>query len=347
MPHAQLSAGRACLAVPLFLAALVVLAALPGPPALAQEVELTRLRIALPDAPSPRTLGYHLAKIEGQFSQLGIDPVFVRADDRGPVAMLEDGDVDLAVDIMPHALKAREDGADILHVAQIFQKSGLLLACHRPIAAPADLKGANIELVFDGQEGPFFAWMHKLGIGVYGEADGVTVLREGQQVEYYRRREIDCFATESYLLPAQLADQGATPADFRLFSYEELGTATLEDGLYARAEDLSDPERVDHFAQFIAGARKGWERVADEPRKSAETLMALMPADSADLTTIIRGVWAVNDLVAFDDYDFGHLDPAAYDRTVTVLLTGAPEPSLKNAPLGATSDVVIKRVRPD
>jgi NitT/TauT family transport system substrate-binding protein len=325
----------------------LVLAPMPMPmmAAAAQEVELTRLRVALPDGPAPRTLGFHLAKIEGQFAQLGLDPIFVRADERGPVAMLEDGDVDLAVDIMPHALKARENGAGILHVAQFFQKSGLLLACRRPIAEPADLRGANVELLFDGQESPFFAWMHKLGLGIYGEADGVTILREGLEPEFYRGRESDCFSTQSYLLPGQLAVQGKTPADYRLFSYEELGTATLEDGLYARTEDLADPERIDRFAQFVAGARLGWERVAEEPRKATETLMTLMPLQETDLATLIRGVWAVNDLVAMEDADFAHLDPAAYDRTVTVLLTGAPEPSLKNAPLGAVSDAVIKRLK--
>mgnify|MGYP000980430870 CR=1 FL=1 len=179
------------------------------------------------------------------------------------------------------------------------------------------------------------------------EADGVTILHDNQLAASYRGRESDCFTTESYQLPADLAVQGKSPADFRLFSYEDLGTATLEDGLYARAEDLLDPERVDAFAHFVEGARKGWERVAEEPRKATEALMSLASTQTTDLPTLIRGVWAVNDLVAVDDAEFGHLDPAAYDRTVTVLLTGAPEPSLKNAPLGATSDKVIKKVKTD
>ncbi len=319
---------------------------LPSPIA-AQDVELTRLRIALPEGPSPRTLGYHLAEAEGAFAQVGIDPVFVPADDRGPVAMLVDGDVDLAIDIMPHALAAREDGAELLHVAQIFQKSGLLLACKRPIETPNDLRGANVELWFNGQEGPFFAWMHKVGLGIYGEADGVTILREAQDPAPYRSRRIDCFTTENYLLPSQLTAEGKTPSDYHLFGFEELGTATLEDGLYARAEDLKDPDRVALFARFLAGARDGWRSMAEEPRKATEHLVGLLSQAEADLPTLIRGVWAVNDLVAVDDIEFGRLDPAAYDRTVTVLLTGAPNPTLQTAPLGAVSEAVIKKLKPE
>ena len=61
-----------------------------------------------------------------------------------------------------------------------------------------------------------------------------------------------------------------------------------------------------------------------------------------DVSVLLRSVWAVNDLVDMDDRSFGRLDPAAYDRTVTVLLTGAPDPALKTAPLGAASDLAIK-----
>ena len=48
------------------------------------------------------------------------------------------------------------------------------------------------------------------------------------------------------------------------------------------------------------------------------------------------------DLVQVDRIPFGRLDPAAYDRTVTILLTAAPEPLLKTAPRGAVSDAVLK-----
>lgn len=313
--------------------------------AMAQDVELARLRIALPDGPAPRTLGYYLGKAEGAFAGAGIEAVLVPADDRGPVAMLADGDVDLAVDIMPRALKAREDGAELKHIAQVFQKSGLLLACRRPIERPQDLRGANVELLFDGQEGPFFAWMHRIGLGIYGEADGVTILRDAQDPAPYRSRRIDCFTTESYLLPGYLAAEGKSAADYHLFAFEELGTATLEDGIYARAEDLENPERVEAFVGFLAGARRGWRSTAEEPRRAAEHLLGLLSLTEDEFPTLIRGVWAVNDLVDIDDLEFGLLNPAAYDRTVTVLLTGAPNPTLKTAPLAAVSEAVIKKLK--
>lgn len=330
-------------AIGLIAACLVAGAALHHPAA-AQDADLTRIVVAMPDGPSARTIGYHLAKAGGWFARVGLDPEFVAASGRDPATILADGDADLAIDIMPHALKARAGGAEILHVAQIFQRSGLLLACRRPIKEPKDLKGMNVALWSGGEESPFYAWMQKLGLGIFGESDGVTILREGRDPDSYRDRSSDCFTSESYTLPAQLALQNKTPYDYRIFLYEDLGTATLEDGLYAREGDVEAAEKLELMARFLTAARAGWQGASDEPRKAAEYLAEIMAPPAPDLATLLRAVWAANDLVQVRDLPFGHLDPAAYDRTVTVLLTGAPDPTLKTAPLGAVSGAVIARL---
>ena len=330
------------------LAALLLLAACHASAAAqdtAQSAKLTPIVVALPEGPSGRTIGYYLAEAGGWFARVGLDPEFVVAAE--PAAVLRNGDADLAIDVMPYALRARAEGADIRHVAQIFQKSGLVLACRRSIKEPKDLKGMNISLWSGGQEGSFYAWMEKIGLGIYGEADGVTIVREGLDPDSYRSRSSDCFTGETYALPLQLALQGKTTFDYRLFSYEDVGTATLEDGVYARGEDLKYPDRIQRIARFLAAARAGWQSAADEARKAAEFLAEKTAPPAPDLATLLRAVWAANDLVEVGRIPFGHLDPAAYDRTVTILLTAAPDPVLKTAPLGAVSDVAIKALGAD
>ena len=321
---------------------LVLAVAAPQPRALAENAELTPIVVALPEGPSARTIGYYLAKAGGWFAREGLDPEFVAADERGPAGMLADGDADLAIDIMPNALKIQVDGAEIVHVAQIFQKSGLALVCRKPIEEPKDLKGMNVSVWYGGLEGPFYAWMEKLGLGVYGESDGVTVVREGRDPEAFRRRSSDCFTGESYALPAQLALQGKTTLDYSLFFYEAVGTSTLEDGVYARAQDLKLADRIQRIAHFLAGAHAGWQSAARDARKAAQFLAEHMASPVPDLATLLRSVWATNDLVLVDRVPFGRLDPAAYDRTVTILLTAAPDPPLKTAPRAAASDKAIK-----
>lgn len=320
------------------MAVLLLLAALR--PAVAQEAELTRIIVALPEGPSGRTIGYYLAEAGGWFARVGLDPEFVVATE--PAAVVADGDADLAIDIMPTALRIRAEGADIRHVAQIFQKSGLVLACRPSLKEPKDLKGMTIALWSGGQEAPFYAWMEKVGLGIYGEADGVTVLREGLDLNTYRNRTSDCFTGETYALPLQLALLDKTTFDYRIFSYEQVGTATLEDGVYARGEDLKYPDRVQRIARFLAASRAGWQSAADEARKAAAFLAEKMTSPAPDLATLLRAIWAANDLVEVGRTPFGRLDPAAYDRTVTILLTAAPDPLLKTAPRGAVEDAAIQ-----
>ena len=186
--------------------------------------------------------------------------------------MLANGDADLAIDIMPHALRARAEGADIRHVAQIFQKSGLVLACRRSIKEPKDLKGMNISLWSGGQEGSFYAWMAKIGLGIYGEADGVTILREGLDPDSYRSRTSDCFTGETYALPLQLALQGKTTFDYRIFSLRRRRDRDAGGRRLCAREDLKYPDRIQRIARFLAGARAGWQSAADEARKAAEFL---------------------------------------------------------------------------
>jgi NitT/TauT family transport system substrate-binding protein len=321
---------------------LLLAAAAPLQHALAENAELTPIVVALPEGPSARTIGYYLAKAGGWFAREGLDPEFMVADERGPAAMLADGDADLAIDIMPNALKLQADGVDIVHVAQIFQKSGLALVCRKPIEEPKDLKGMNVSVWYGGLEGPFYAWMEKLGLGIYGEADGVTVVREGRDRDAFRRRSSDCFTGESYALPAQLALQGKTTLDYTLFFYEAVGTATLEDGVYARGRDLKLADRIQRIARFLAGARAGWQSAAREARNAAEFLAEHMASPVPDLASLLRSIWATNDLVQVESAPFGRLDADAYDRTVTILLTAAPDPLLKTAPRAATSDQAVK-----
>jgi NitT/TauT family transport system substrate-binding protein len=217
-----------------------------------------------------------------------------------------------------------------------------VLVCRKSIKEPGDLKGMNVSVWSGGQEGSFYAWMAKIGLGIYGEADGVTILREGLDPDAYRQRSSDCFTSHSYALPAQLALQGKAASDYRVFFYEEVGTATLEDGLYARALDLKSTDRIRRIARFLAAARAGWRSAANEARKAAEFLAEITPPPTPDLATLLRSVWAVNDLVRLERIPFGRLDPAAYDRTVTILLTAAPDPLLETAPRGATSDAALK-----
>ena len=329
------------------------------------EPSAASLTVTLPAGAAPRTIGFYMAQAGHLFADAGLQVRFIAATDRMPAQMLADGKADLAVDIMSTALRLREEGAPIQHIAQFFQQAGQALYCRRPIKTPADLPGTSIGIWLDHQESAFYAWMNRLNISTFGEENGVTLSQQTDDLHALADHRLDCITSTTYLIPRQMKIAGLKPKDLTVFRYQDLDVATLEDGLYARAEDLRDPVRLDLFARFLAASRQGWRQFHDN-RGAALKLLARLPTDTGlqranqagsdglektpgkpadnragiDRGTLADSLKAVDALLNADQQPIGKLDPAAYDRSINVLLTGAPDPVLTRAPAGAISDAV-------
>ena len=83
-----------------------------------------------------------------------------------PQTVLANGDVDFAIAWVPKALASREAGANIVDIAQIFQRSGTLQVSFKDknITAPADFAGKKIGNWGFGNEYEIFAAMAKAGL---------------------------------------------------------------------------------------------------------------------------------------------------------------------------------------
>jgi NitT/TauT family transport system substrate-binding protein len=338
--------------LPRFLLALLFAGvAIPASPARAQTLtqaagELHELTLQLPAGPSVRYAGLLVALERGYFTSAGID-ITLRAPvpDQNPVAALADGNADLAVDILPSALRARAAGVNVVHVAQFFRRATLALVCRADVDQPGKLAGENVGVWMGGWESSFYAWLNRLGLSYFASGGGVTVLRQGMDAEMFLAGEVDCMTTTSYLMPMQLAAIGDKQSALVTYAYEDLGLGVLEDGLYARAGDLADPTRIDLFARFLAAAGRGWQAARDDSAGTLKMLAALPENAKLDGMVLRQALTAVNAAVGAEDSLVGQLDLAAYDRSVNLLLTGAPEPVLTAAPDSAVSDVIFKQRR--
>src|SRR6266851_8829547 len=203
--------------------------------------------------------------------------------DINPSQVLASGGADVAVDWMASALAARDRGAPVVNIAQIFQHSGLQLTCRRDsgVRRPADLKGKTLAVWFAGNEYPFLVWMAKLGLTTGGDKPDVTVLRQGAGVELLVERRAACISTMSYNEYWQVIDAGMKPSQLAVFRYDDEGVATLEDGLYALSAKLADPAMRDPLARFLRASVAGW-RFAAAPAHRSETVGILLRQAAPD-----------------------------------------------------------------
>ena len=290
--------------------------------------------------------GYYVAQAKGLYTAAGLDvAIKPGGPDINPSQVIAGGGADVVVDWLPSALAAREKGVPLVNIAQVFQRSGLELTCRKDsgITSPAMFKGRTLGVWFSGNEYPFLAWMSKLGLKTAGGPDGVTVLKQGFNVDPLLQKQAACISTMTYNEYWQLIEAGMKPAQLRVFKYQDEGVATLEDGLYTTEAELADPAAVDRLARFVKASLQGWKYAGEH---QAEAVKIVLDADTSGAQTPAhqaRMMGEVAKLVTAGPHGLGYLEPAAFDQTVSVLLSGASAPVITKTPTGAWSHVVIDR----
>ncbi len=107
-----------------------------------------------------------------------------------PQTVLANGDADFAIAWVPKALASREAGANIVDIAQVFQRSGTLQVSFKDsgITSPADFAGKKIGNWGYGNEFEVFAAMTKAGIDPARRRERGPAVRHGRPARGRHRR---------------------------------------------------------------------------------------------------------------------------------------------------------------
>src|SRR5919109_2153801 len=279
--------------------------------------------------------GYYVAKDKGFYDEVDLDvTILPGGPDIAPPQVIAGGGADVIVEWMPAALASREKGVPLVNIAQVFDRSGMMLTCLKEtgIATPADFKGRTLGVWFFGNEYPFLSWMSQLGIPTEGGADGVTVLKQGFNVDPLLQKQADCISTMTYNEYWQVIDAGLPDSDLVVFKYEDQGVATLEDGIYTLEKNLKEPAMADKLARFVKASMKGWDWAVANPDEAA---MIVLKNDETGAQTEKhqkRMMGEIAKLVGKAEKGTGYLDEAAYERTVKILLAGGSDPVISKEP---------------
>lgn len=285
--------------------------------------------------------GYYVAEAKGFYKDEGLDvTILPGGPDIAPTQVLAGGGADVIVEWMAAALAAREKGLPLVNIAQPFKSSGMMLTCLKEsgITDPrTDFKGKTLGVWFSGNEYPFLSWMSQLGLSTEGGPDGVTVLKQGFNVDPLLQKQAACISTMTYNEYGQVLDAGIAPEDLVTFKYEDQGVATLEDGLYVLQNTLDDPAKVADLVKFVRASMKGWKYAEENPEEAAQIVLDNDETGAQTLDHQTRMMTEIARLTAGSD---GTLDEADYRRTVDTLMAGGSAPVISKAPEGAFTRVV-------
>ena len=287
--------------------------------------------------------GYYVAQEKGYYKAEGLDvTIKPGGPDISTPQVIAGGGADVIVDWMPSALASREKGVALVNIAQIFNRSGMMLTCRKDsgIRSPSDFRGKTLGVWFYGNEYPFLSWMSQLGIPTKGGSNGVTVLKQGFNVDPIFQKQAHCVSTMTYNEYWQVVDGGLSPSELVVYKYEDQGVATLEDGLYVLEKNLSNSAFVNKMARFLRASIKGWEFAANNPDTAADIVLENDDTGAQTEKHQRRMMREINKLIVgfySKGQGVGHLKPSDYERTVNVLLASDSDPVITKKPRGAWS----------
>lgn len=305
-------------------------------PALAQD----EVRLQLQWVTQAQFAGYYVALDQGFYDEEGLDvTILAGGPDIAPPQVLAGGGADVMLNWMPSALAARENGLPVVNIAQPFKSSGLMLTCWKDtgITGPQDFRGRTIGVWFFGNEYPFLSWMSQEGIPTEGGVDGVTVLKQGFNVDPLLQRQADCISTMTYNEYNQVLEAGVSPDELITFKYEDMGVATLEDGMYVLESNLEDPAFTDKMVRFVRASMMGWKWAEENPLEAA---MIVLDYDETGAQTEGHQIAMMEEIAKLTAGSNGALDPADFQRTVDTLLAGGSDPVITAVPEGAWTHAI-------
>ena len=312
---------------------LVAVLAVSGVTVSLQASAADKVTVQLKWLPQAQFAGYYVAQAKGYYKAEGLDVTLKPGGpDISPVQVIAGNGADVVVNWMPDALAAREAGVPLVNIAQVFNQSGLMLTCKKSsgVTSPKDFKGKTLGVWYGGNEYPFLNWMAKLG---YKTDTDIKILKQGFNVDPLLQNQAACISTMIYNEYWQVVDAGVKESDLVTFFYEKEGVASLEDGLYVLESKLKDPAFVARMGKFLKATFKGWNDAVKNPGEAAKIVVAADMSGSATVKVQQRQMENVAKLITnAGTAKIGYLEPAAYERTVKVLLTGGSSPVIKKDP---------------
>ena len=286
--------------------------------------DLTKVKLQLQWVPQAQFAGYYAAVDQGYYEDEGLDVEIVEGGaDIVPQDVLSAGDVDYAISWVPKVLGSIEKGAKITDVAQIFERSATTQISFKDknITDPAQLSGKKVGSWGFGNEWELFAGMQKDGVGV----KDVKLVQQAFDMNGFLAGDIDAAQAMTYNEYAQVLESknpktGAlyTADDLNVIDWNDVGTAMLQDAIWAQTDKLEDKAYADQTEKFIKASIKGWVYARDNPEEAAKIVTA-----AGSQLGESHQLWMTNEinkLIWPSTNGVGIVDEAAWKQTVDIAL---------------------------
>ena len=290
--------------------------------------ELTEVSLQLQWVPQSQFAGYFAAVALGFYEDVGLDVTVIEGGvDIVPATVLDSGGADFAISWVPRGLVPREEGLNITNIAQVFQRSGTLQVSFADsgINTVGDLAGRNVGNWGFGNEFELLAGLASVDLD---PLEDVTLVQQDFNMTALIAGDIDAAQAMIYNEYAQVLetinpDTGELfqPEDLNVIDWNDVGTAMLQDAIWADADRLENDAAYRATAvSFVEASLRGWAYCRDNPQECTDIVV--------DVGTPFGGpahqAWMMNEINALiwpSPGGVGIMDQDLYDQTVEIATT--------------------------
>ncbi len=262
--------------------------------------------------PHAQFAGYYVAQERGFYKKEGIDLDIIAGGPHGPpLDLLKEGKADLATLWLATGIQARAQGMKIINIAQILQKSALMLVAKKAngISLVQDLEGRKVGLwgpIFQIQPRAFFRMYHL----------NVRVVPQSYSVDLFLRDGVDAASAMWYNEYHTILSCGVNPEELATFFFHEQGLNFPEDGIYVLEKTYQrDPELCQ---AFVKASIEGWRYAFAHPEEALDVVMRNLKKEFIPATRVHQK-WMLarmKDLILSEGFptSMGRLLHEDYDR---------------------------------
>jgi NitT/TauT family transport system substrate-binding protein len=288
--------------------------------------EAASVELQLQWTPQAQFAGYFAAVEQGYYADENLTvEILPGGPDVVPQQVGSEADgPEFTISWVPKVLEARAAGSDLVNIAQIFQRSGTLSVAWADsgISSPADFEGRRVGVWDFGNE--FEVTAAATAEGLEEGVDYEKVIQPFD-MSLLLNEEVDVAEAMIYneyaqVLEAENPDTGDLyqPDDLTVIDYNDVGTAMLQDALFARASWLADEANQDIATRFLRASFRGWIYCRDNPDDCIQYTV-----DAGSTLGAGHQAWMMNEinpLVWPSPAGIGILDEALWQQTVDISL---------------------------
>jgi NitT/TauT family transport system substrate-binding protein len=303
-----------------------------APPATEAAMECTEMhdvRVQLQWVAQAQFAGYFVARDLGFYEDecLNVE-ILEGAVEIVPQQVLATGGAEFGLAWVPKALVSREQGADIVNIAQVFERSGTLEVsfAESGIETPADWAGKKVGNWGFGNEFELTAAIEKFDVPdveLVGQSFDMLALLNGE----IDAAEAMIYNEYAQVLEAVNPDTGELyqPEDLNVIDFNDpaIGTAMLQDAVWVNAGWIAEEGNEDIAIHFLKGTFRGWIHCLDNFEECVDVVL-----DNGSTLGESHQQWQLNEILAliFPASDgIGVMNKALWDQTVDVATSQIPE----------------------